>query len=315
MTARLGYRIMNPGDSTGEVMIPQGSGSFEQPLSEQYRPPSDSIYVNGYVYDSKTGLGLIGAKVKFYNGTTGQVFADMVLTSTTADGRGWYELWTDHPTQMMVEYSADGYSTVTKGFWELYDVNGYLADIEMKRSFPIHIVLLVAAAAALYMRRKNKVGKLTTGDVFPIMLLVGGVIAFSLIKDVLEFLGLWKDKNEKELDNAENDPNSFWSPTYWQWIKPANANYSYAITNTTAYEWAGEIYNSFHWYNDCEECVIAVFKRCRTKANASYLCYIFGQRYGQDLLTFLRGGWWPQDRLSDGETNIINNYIKGLPNY
>jgi hypothetical protein len=92
-------------------------------------------------------------------------------------------------------------------------------------------------------------------------------------------------------------------------------SYTHAITEQTALSWCAEIEDAFGAFNDCEECAIGVFKRCYTQANASFLCWVFVNHYGEDMLTYLRGGWWPQDRLSDADVNQINQYISNLPKW
>lgn len=228
------------------------------------------------------------------------------------EGTNNYEAYTEHsPAAVGVKFVASGYQTRIISFQELLQN----ANVLLQPGIQTWQILAVIAAVALYRKRAAKVGALSTGDILPIFLIVGGIIGFTVIKKILEALGLWDDKDTKDLDDAAMDPNSFWNPNYWQTIKPASASWTYAITQSTAEQWCREIYNSFGAFNDDEETAIGVFKRCRTKANASFLVYVFDQLYNQDLLTFLRGGSWPQDRLSDGDVNTINRYISSLPKY
>lgn len=187
--------------------------------------------------------------------------------------------------------------------------------VVLEKAFPIAAVLLVVGAVAIYQKQNGKVGKLDIKDIEAIAIIIGGLIALSLIKKILESLGIWDSKDTTQLDAAATDPNSFWNPNYWQTIKPASANWTYAIDRATAESWAKEIWDAAGAFNDCESCMIAVMKRCKTRANASYLAYVFQQIYGADLLTWLRGGTWPNDRLSDADVNTINNYILSLPKY
>jgi hypothetical protein len=244
------------------------------------------------------------ASMKWFNVRTGEVYATMQSDH--------FHVWadTDIPN-VRLSIAAPGYQSVTLKAAEMQVQN----DVTLRK--PISSAVLLAALLAFIAfakKRKKEVGKVTTADVFPFMLIGGGVLAFVLIKEILEKLGIWKSKDEKELDNTTTDPNSWWSPNFWR-SKPAGVSWSYVIDTATAIEWSKQIYDAFGAFNDCEECAIAVFKRCRTKANASFLSDIFSQRYGEDLLTFLRGGWWPQDRLSDEDVNVINNYVNQLPNY
>lgn len=174
------------------------------------------------------------------------------------------------------------------------------------------LVLMAIAAVILVMwekRKKKGIGAFEKKDLITVFIAIGGIIGFSLIKKLLETLGIWKGQDTKTLDNASINPNSFWNPTYWQNF----SSYSYAISTATAQAYADKIYNAFGAFNDDEEAVIGVFTSLRTKANASFLAYVFQQRYGMNLLAFLRGGWWPQDRLSDADVAQINDYVNRLP--
>lgn len=226
----------------------------------------------------------------------------------------FYAAWTEtDPYDVEIVFSAAGMSDVVKSIGQLMQD----PDIYFTKGsrFPIAAVVLVVAAVALYRSRTAKVGALTTGDIWPIFLLVGGVLAFDVFKRIMEGLSLWDSQDTKDLDQLATDPNSWWNPNYWQTVKPAGASYSYAITLSTAVAWAREIYNAIGPINDNEDAVFAVFKRCRTRANASYIAYAFQQTYGEDLLKWLRGGSWPQDRLSDADVNEITKYINKLPKY
>ena len=206
-----------------------------------------------------------------------------------------------------------GYDKISVRYVDMYGVDQIV--LTQQNSFPAWQIALVIAAVLLYKRKNKKVGKVTTADLWPIFLGVAGLIGFDLIKKILEWLGIWDSKENKALDNAESSPDSFWNPNYWITIKPASAQWTYAISEATATEWCKEIYNSMGAFNDCEECVVSVFNRCRTKANASFLAWVFNRIYGQSLLPWLRGGNWPQDRLSDADVYKINSYISQLPNY
>ncbi len=208
-----------------------------------------------------------------------------------------------------------GYKKFQVRFVDMYGVKEVILEKDGSK-FPAWQIALVIGAVLLYRKKNKKVGAfLKTEDILPIGLLVAGFLGFDLLKKILEWLGVWDSKETKELDGAESDPDSFWNPNYWTTIKPATAPWTYTISEETAKQWCLEIYTAVGAFNDCEECIISVFKRCRTKANASFLCWVFAKYHGEDLLTWLRGGWWPQDRLSDADVFKINSYINQLPNY
>lgn len=172
------------------------------------------------------------------------------------------------------------------------------------------VILLAAIGLLLYMLQENKkVGKIEKKDIWNFVLIAGVVLSFDVIKKLLEGIGIWKTADTKGLDQAATDPSSWWNPSYYQQF----SSYTYTINTTQAQDYAKRIYDAFGFFNDCEECVKSVFYELRTKSNVSFLSKVFQDRYGQALLPFLRGGIWPQDRLSDADVAEINNYISKLP--
>jgi hypothetical protein len=268
--------------------------------------PAAKVYVEGDVYDNETGHLVLNGKVRL-------VSDDGQTTQFTPINNGTYWARTDQePTQIFVHFSFPGYADRVINILELQTS----PDVGLDKS-KVNTALLLALIAAFILwakRKKKKVGKVTTGDIIPWIILGGGILAFDTIQNILEALGLWKTKGEKELDAHEGNPNSWWSPNFWR-SKPASASWTYTIDRQTAESYAGDIWDAFGWFNDCEECVTSIFKKLRTKANASYLAEIFTEKYGMDLLKFLRGGWWPQDRLSDTDVKYIDEYLEKLPNY
>jgi hypothetical protein len=271
---------------------------------------AQGVTIWGSIFDNQTKTLLPGCATQTFNLRTGEKYNEPHINQS-----GTYSLWNGAVPieEIGFKVSHEGYNTLSIAMSDLQSD----PDIYMKKKGSSTLLLTGLAAAALIAfakKKKKEVGKVTVQDVMPFLLIGGGVLAFSFVKQLLEALGIWKSKDEKELDGEATDPGSFWNPNFWR-TKPVNIPFSYAISTATAIEWADELYDAFGPFNDCEECAINVFKRCRTKANASFICDVFQQRYGQDCLTFLRGGWWPQDRLSDADVNVINNYVKNLPNY
>lgn len=300
---------INPGPDDWGLIAVDGNAQIPEtnipvPKTSGAQDFKETVY--GFVRDIK-GAPIAGATIQMYwldnSGDPGDITA---LPDSAA-----YTALTDYPDRVGIKFSAHGYSSI-KIPWSQLVIN---PDATLKKSFPLWAILAVLAAVALYRKQTKRVGKLDSGSVMAIGLLVAGLMGFSLVKEILEWLGLWKSKDTKDLDNASTNPESFWNPNYWQTIKPSNKNWTYAITDTQAAQMCTAINDAFGPFNDDEEAVIGIFKSLRTKANCSFLCYIFQQVYGQDLLTWLRGGWWPQDRLSDSDVNTINQYINNLPNY
>jgi hypothetical protein len=322
---KVGYAAQQPGTVQDSFLIEEPSLSYEPTLVEtppppvRYPPqqlPEDTPQVprtestfDVSVFDLKSSAPLGGWALTLYDSGTKEIFsqvqasnADTFFSLTSAG----YD-----PATLYIEISHPGYKTA------LYEFSQLEADprVWMERSTNMVPILLALGALAIFAtKRRKQVGAVTVSDVMPFLLIGGGILAFSLVKKMLEFLGIWDSQATHNLNDASTDPGSFWNPNFWQ-LKPTNAPWTYLITEATAGQWCQEIYDALGPVNDDEEAVISVFKRCRTQANASFICWKFDKMYGEDLLQWLRGGWWPQDRLSDADVNKINTYISNLPKY
>src|SRR5574337_496543 len=153
-------------------------------------------------------------------------------------------------------------------------------------------------------KKKKRVGKIETSEILPIILIGAALIGFNLIQKLLTSLGIWSSPETKNLDAiASSGANTnFWNPNYYlQFSSYPNGN----VTTPQAIDYINQITSAFGIFNDCEECVTGVFRQMKTKSNVSFLAKVFYDQTGQDLLTYLRGGLWPQDRLSDQDVNTI----------
>lgn len=159
------------------------------------------------------------------------------------------------------------------------------------------------------MKQKKAVGNVNPETVTAIILIAGGVLAFDLVSKLLQGLGIWQSNDSKSLDAAATTAGSPWNPNFYKQY----TNYSYAISTDQATTLANSIYNSFGIFNDCEDCVKAVFNSLQTQTEVSFLSKVFTDIYNQDLLSYLRGGMWPQDHLSDSDVAQINKYVMSLP--
>jgi len=135
-----------------------------------------------------------------------------------------------------------------------------------------------------------------------------GLLYFGLLNPLLKWLGLKDDQETTGLDDAAKDPSSFWTINFWKSVPGAQI-----LTRSSAENLARQLYDSFGWYNDDEEQAKATIKSLKYQTQLSYLSDIFYQIYSQDLLTFLRGGLYPFDRLSDADVYELNSFIKKLP--
>lgn len=223
------------------------------------------------------------------------------------------------PKQLRVVFSAPGYKVVNVTLDTLLVVPNPIQVYFEKSGVKLPWLEIAALFALIAFARKKKkeVGAVTFDDVKPWLYIGGGLLAFSVVKKTLEALGIWKSPATKAIDQAVNDPNSFWNPNFWTTVKPAGAAWSFAWTWDQAAAVAKTIYDAFGYFGDEASTVKGAFRQCKTQANASYLCYVFYQTYQQDMLDYLRNGkgvaFW--NGLSDSDIEEINNYINGLIKY
>lgn len=273
------------------------------------------VYLYLYFKDKKTGQP-IEVNGKLIDLATGNVLSE-IQNSSEAEIKV-----EDVPLQQLgVQFYKTGYKKIVSTADQL-QLLPQPRTIFFEKGDGVTILYTAAALAALlffYYKTKKKVGafdKKKAIDITAVVALgIAVYLAYKLVKKILDFLGVTKSQATASLDDAATNPNSFWNPNYWKDVKPANASYSYAFTWDQAAALAGKLYDAFGAFNDDEEQAINVFKQCRTKANASYICYVFQFIYGEDCLKFLRGGWWPQDRLSDADVYEINQYVNNLKDY
>lgn len=181
----------------------------------------------------------------------------------------------------------------------------------------LSLVGLFVAYKAAHKSGKKKLSGIDPKDVEVVLLIAGGVIGFVILKQVLEFLGIWGSKDKKELDKLSTNPNSFWNPNYWQNINPNGLPYQSPLTEADAKNLISQIKDGFGLFNDSPEKVKGVFRSLHTKANASFLAWEYQKTEGGDLLAFIRngGGVLPWDGLSDADVVQITDYVNQLPNF
>lgn len=262
-------------------------------------------YVEGYVYDTKTKKLIDNATIQLVVNATGQILSEP-HTLTLAN----YAAWTDRdPYETSVKFAAKGYKTQVVQFATLDEhPDVYL---QLDDEIPWWQIAIVAGAVIAYTSKTKKVGAFGTSDVMVIFLILGGLIGINVIGKILVKLGLGTGPGEQGVHHEESDPKSEWKPTYWQQY----TTYSYAITESTARTYAEKIHNAFTVFQDDFNVIWSVFSSLRTKANVSFLAWVFQKQYSEDLLSFLTdgGGILPWDGLSDTHLNTIINYVNNLP--
>lgn len=149
----------------------------------------------------------------------------------------------------------------------------------------------------------------TTKILFYAVIAIALISAFKSVgQSVSNLLGI-DTPEKKSLDAQAVNPSSFWDAKYWKTF--ANAK---VLTMVSAERLCRDLYDCFGIFNDDEERAIAILKTVKYKTQVSFLSEVFQKLYQQDLLTFLRGGVYPVDRLSDADVALINSYYSKLPN-
>jgi hypothetical protein len=208
------------------------------------------------------------------------------------------------------QFSAPGYNIYYANLTSLYN------DSNVQLLTSSHSAILPIAAIGLFLLAAKKkkhvagIGKMETKDVMPYILIGGVLVAAGLLKKFFTSLGILDSADTTALNNADTNPQSFWNPNYW---KQFSSFPNGAITTEQAVNYLLQITDAFGFFSDNVAAVDAVFHQLTSKAQVSYMSYVSAQNGGSDLLTYLRGSSWPNDRLSDSEVQAINSFLNNLP--
>jgi len=149
--------------------------------------------------------------------------------------------------------------------------------------------------------------KITTTDV---LLIGGGLIAFTAIKRLLIAGGIAAGPGTKAASVNITDPGSYWKPQYY---KRVGGRF---LKRSTTESYAKQIHDAFGIFQDDFNSVMAAFSKMPTKTAVSFLSEVFQDKYKEDLLSFLTngGGILPWDGLSDNQLKTLIAFTDKLPN-
>jgi len=151
------------------------------------------------------------------------------------------------------------------------------------------------------------------------LLIKAGVIGlgyFVILKPILNKLGITKSAADRVIETVTNKPNTEnpFSPVFHQ-KAPAGA---LLLTTATALNYATRIHKAMGYFYDDEAEVNAVFRSLKSQSQVSMLADKFQQKYGEDLLEYLKRGanqFNFASGLSDTELQNIINIVQSLPKY
>lgn len=280
---------------------------------------------NGTIYDKETGAGIPGASIKImtsdgrYTGVGAAAGKDGSFKLSSSEIN-----WSNYAV-----ISAVGYESIA---WELYDdfLNNVRISLtrDVKELDPVVITsdkkqnyawLLLVPLAIAASKKKQSVGEI--GFNMPTVItgaaIIVGLKAFNILDQLLSVFGLGKDKDDKDIEQENADPNSPLKPNIY--INATSANKQKARTalpDSKLTSLGQRLIDAFGSWNDDEAQAIGVFKNFRTKNEASYFADTWENTWNYpDLLQWLKGDAYPNDRLDTGEINQILKYLDNLPMY
>lgn len=124
-------------------------------------------------------------------------------------------------------------------------------------------------------------------------------------------LGAETPAEDIRVSQEVNNPGSPFTASFYK-NRPGTA---LLLTDAAARTAANKIWQSANPVYDDFPRVVGVFKALKTQAQVSQVVEKFRQVYGQDLLSWMRGGYWPTDRYSAEQVNQIIDLVKRLPKY
>lgn len=280
---------------------------------------------SGKVYDKETRKGIPNASIKIM---TGDGRYTGVGVATNNDGSFKISsaeiVWPNYAV-----FSAVGYESAA---WELYE--DFVTDIELflnrdvKELDPVVITsdkknnygLLILAAIAIASTKKKKSAVGEIGFNMPTILTGVAIYAafksFDILDQLLSVFGLGKDKDDKNFDQENADPESPLKPNLYINAPKDKKQKAYQTVSAKATNLGQRLFDAFGGLNDDEAAAIGVFKNFSSKIEASCFAYIWEEEWQYpDLLQWLKGDSWPNDRLDTGEISEIIKYLDNLPTY
>lgn len=155
-----------------------------------------------------------------------------------------------------------------------------------------------------------------------ILWIAGGIVALRVAGPLLggldrlfQGLGISESAAAASLEAMKRDPQNFWNGQYWRNVsKRTPGGLVKILTNAAVNDLWASLNKAFGYFNDDEAAAIAAFKKhIRTQTQLSYFSEWVANNAGVDLLTWLEGSGYPNDRLSAEEIDIITQYVKKLP--
>lgn len=154
-----------------------------------------------------------------------------------------------------------------------------------------------------------------------IIKIIGFIAAYFLIvKPLFNKLGITKNKDQKELENETENPESpfngnYWRNFYYQAGAPSNGRMPLTKVLLDKATKAAKLFvNSFGYTKDNEDEAQAAILLCGTKAVVSLMAFIIARDHKTTMLSLMKYGknLLPQNGLSETETYQILGIVKNM---
>jgi len=139
-----------------------------------------------------------------------------------------------------------------------------------------------------------------------VALAVVGISYFGFIKPILNFVGLTKDKDDRQADRDYNklSRSQALSPLFYR-----NNKSKITLSSSRANELAYNIYNAKGTFWDDESKAVGSIQRAGSLVNLSYISDVFTNNYGHGLQSYLNSF------IESKDWSDIDNYISKAKNF
>lgn len=148
-----------------------------------------------------------------------------------------------------------------------------------------------------------------------------GILGFLILNklsqganELLSFFGADTGKTDRAVEDEKADTTSPFNPSGF-FAKAGNREMK--LLTESGYQLAKRnLLSAFSPTGDNEAQAIGVFKAFRTQSVVADFCRRFSREMNSaDMLLWLQGGRWPDDRLDNDEIAEIVTYVNRLPKY
>jgi hypothetical protein len=280
------------------------------------------MQIFGYIQSLSDKTPVQYATVQVFNGSS-------LVRSTVARADGYFTIEAEAGTTIVFSQAEYVSKTLTTkyldDFISVFDYalvgmqpkNNTLPDVVITSGKKKNNLWIAAALAALAFTMNKKKGSIS-GIKQPInpntaIMIGGGLIGLTVLKKVLDQLGITRGPGGQATATEQQNPYSEWKPQFYK-AAPAGA---LLLHTDTAQAMSKIIFNAFTVFTDDFNAIFGVISQLKTKSQLSFLSEVFYNKYSSDLLTFLTngGGILPWDGLSDAQMLKLTNYVNSLPNY